>query len=332
MTLERARLRRLPEPATIEEYEQAAAELEGVLRELPGVVAIYRTGSVSVPGISDLDRIAVVEEGSQLPDVWNRLSPRTRYLAMHSPFAVDRQTLVRHRWFANLEPFELVWGEPVAVEKPPIPEYSDLLVAAESLVVDALKLLKQQSTGRVKVRPLLCELNNLRRDLVLAGVDRTDAPNAWSLAEGVTRLRAAWWSLPPKERSMQFRELLASARSAVHEALAALPIATTKHARPLRLAREWSNVALVAANGSRDADQRLWLRIIPGRAAQRAWHLYHYEIGIPDSVLALIGGGDGTHDRFRSERRDIVRRYLEFAAKSAPAYSGLGTAGVFLNE
>lgn len=331
MTLERARLSQLPEHATMEEYDHAAGELEGLLRELPGLVAIYRSGSVSVPGISDLDRVAVVEDGVRLPSLWDRLSPRTKYLAMHTPFAVDRRTFTCHRWFSKLEPLELVWGERVEIEQPPVPGYGGLLFAAESLVVSALKLIKQEAIGRVKVRPFLCELNNLRRDLVLAGVDRADAPNAWTLADWIADLREAWWDLDPQERLVQIRAFLARARAAVDEALGALPIAASNRPQPLRLACEWSNVALVAANGRRGANGSVWLGIVPRRMAQRIWHLHPYEFAVPERVLALISGSDGAHDRFRNERRDIVRRHLAFAAQNARGYSRLGAAGAFLD-
>src|SRR5438128_1095360 len=82
--LEEVRLTRDPQPARSREYEDAAAEMEALLLELPGLIAIYRAGSVSVPGISDLDLVCVIEEpNAPLPSLWERLAPRTRELAMH---------------------------------------------------------------------------------------------------------------------------------------------------------------------------------------------------------------------------------------------------------
>jgi hypothetical protein len=185
----RARLTRFPSPARQDDYARASAELESRLRELPGVVAVYRTGSVSVPGISDLDRIAVVRPGSRVPSIWPRLSAETRKLAMHSPFLLDTTTFARHSWLADLQPLDLAWGDEVDVEARPEPEHIELLIAAEGLVISLLKLVKQAHVGQVKVRPVLCELNNLRRNLSLARLERSGAPAAWSLADQVTRLR-----------------------------------------------------------------------------------------------------------------------------------------------
>src|SRR5205085_4610358 len=63
-----------PERASPRDYAEAAAELEGLLVELPGALAVYRFGNVGAPGISDLDRLVVVERPDAVPDVWNRLS------------------------------------------------------------------------------------------------------------------------------------------------------------------------------------------------------------------------------------------------------------------
>src|SRR4051794_19503199 len=82
------RLTRWPRPISPNEYVSAASELEEALTTVPGAVAVYRFGSIGAPGISDLDRIVVVEDGGPpIPDLWRALSEQTRQVAMHSPFA-----------------------------------------------------------------------------------------------------------------------------------------------------------------------------------------------------------------------------------------------------
>jgi hypothetical protein len=190
------RLLRYPLPASLEDYGHAADELDSKLLELPGLVALYGAGAVSAPGISDVDRIAVVDGHRPVPSVWERLSGRTRYLAMHTPFLVDTATFRRHRWFAHLEPLELLHGPEVGLESPPDPGYARRLAGAESLVIMALRLVKQIWTAQVKVRPLLCELHNLRHDLTLGGLGRDRASDAWAVADEVGALRKTWFRRP----------------------------------------------------------------------------------------------------------------------------------------
>jgi hypothetical protein len=331
MSVTRARLTRLPAPASLEDYARASAEMESRLRELPGIVAVYRTGSVSVPGISDLDRIAVVRPGSRVPAIWSELSAETRLLAMHGPFLVDTTTFARHRWFADLQPLELAWGDSLDIEARPAPEHIELLIAAESLVIAVLKLVKQAAAGRVKVRPTLCELNNLRRDLSLARLDRDDAPEAWSLADEVTRLREEWWNLPASQRSSRFRALLDQSLPATAKALRALSARSNGGGqnRHFRLHGVWDNVTLEAGD-----PVAAWKpgRLSPATArstplAEAVWRWSARTVAVPGSVISLLERSPG-YEELRAERREILQRYVDFLA-TTKSYSGIGAAGVF---
>jgi hypothetical protein len=337
-----ARLTRFPERAEPQEYERASEELEEWLARLPGAMAIYRTGSVSVPGISDIDRIAVVNGLGPAPEIWSRLSPRTRYLAMHGPFLSDAETFARHRWFADPHPLTLAWGRPLAVEQDPGGELGASLLAAEGLVVAALRLAKQAVTGRVKVRPLLCELNTVKLHLELAGLDRPTAGRAWQLADDVTRLRTAWFgpAAGRRERIDALRSLLRDALPAVAEAVAALAARRSfdLDAGPqlgsLRLRGPWSNVLLLPGGGLEISVRRaVGGRALPrgaGRLAELRWRLARVELRLPTSVAALLTGADDAQAEFLRQRREIVRRYSEFMAASARDYSAIGLAAVFL--
>jgi hypothetical protein len=328
----RHRLTRFPVPVADREYAVAASELEERLRGLPGVVAVYRTGRVSAPGISDLDRVAVVASTYAVPDIWRLLSERTRHIAMHTPFLVDVQTFRRHRWFADLEPLEITWGDPLVVEERPVPDYCETLLATEALVVTALKLVKQNFVAHVKVRPLLCELNNLARDLNLARVERSDAPRAWALADYVRRVREEWWELPHGERGRRVERLLSLAIPSVAEALQSLSAALDVGVRdaPLRLNGAWRNVWLVPG----ELDSRRPLRKISifersRQLSEAQWQWMPRRVGVPSPILSFLNGAGGhSFDEFHIERQRVVRRYRNFLRRS-PGYSSLGTAHVF---
>jgi hypothetical protein len=333
MTLS-TRLTTFPQPAEVEEYEHAAVELENRLQELPGVIALYRTGNISVPGISDIDRVAVVRNDSLLPVFWKRLQPRTRYLAMHSPFAVDEETFARHRWFASLEPLEIICGREISIAETPNPDESDLLLATESLVVARLKLIKQAMTGRTKVRPFLCELNNVRRDLVLARLEPEDVPAAWDLADEVTRARREWWSLTERDRVDAVRSIQRHAPGAIDEALRAVSLRLGRYpkAEQLELGGPWSNVTL-CGNGFPAAKNRY--SVVPrvfaghsGKIAEARWRSLRQSVVVPPAIIGSLNGSLGSAS-YRRTRRDILRRYRDFIRQRAPTYAALGHAEVF---
>lgn len=317
----------LPRPATFAEYSQAGEELEHALIRLPGAVAVYRYGSITAPGISDLDRLVVTEDDRLVPPIWPRLSERTRYLAMHTPTRVTAETFRRHRWFADLGKLELVWGSAVSIEERPVPEYSEPLLAAEALVVMALKLLKLSVTNRAKVRSWLCELSNIRVDLQFARIERTDAPRAWALADEVAHLRQEWWEIPPEERRTRVVALLEAGLPAVNQALHAFPEpddAPVAH-RPLNLGAPWKHMRLHAGI-PRPRSRRASAGGIIGRSrrlGESLWRLRERELYLPAGVVALVAGPPpDAYVTFRSERDRLLEKQ-RISIASTPGYSGV---------
>jgi hypothetical protein len=329
----------LPHPATPEDYARAAEEIESLLSSLPAIVAVYRTGSVSAPGISDLDRIAVVERDVSVPPIWPRLSERSRRVAMHTPFLADVDSFRQHRTFAFVEPLELASGESVQIDARPLPEYSEPLIAAESLVVGLVRAVKQTTTGRLKVRSLLCELNNLRHALTLGRLGRTEGSEAWAVADDVAELRARWFELPDVERRRLVCDLAGRTAPALVGALGALGerVDLAPARRELRLGPPWSNVVLVAdarATGEVRGAPRPGSRLArSARLSELRWRRARPRIPVHPGVLALLASGgaeSGERGAFRDQRDRVVRDYRAFLATQGRGYSGLGFASAFV--
>jgi hypothetical protein len=300
---------------------------------LPEVIAVYSFGSIQALGISDIDRIAVVDGEGSVPEIWSRLSPMTRILAMHTPFLTDSVTFERHRWFADLGVPELVSGRMIEVEERPMPEYTEPLLSAEALVIMSLKLAKQAVTGRVKIRPLLCELNNLKRDLSLARLQRADAGAAWALAEEVGHLRKSWWEMEEGQRRLRTRALLAQAPGALAAALAALSkrLHEGEAVTPMHMTAEWSNVTLVPSILQNDHPAFGANFIgLSRRLGEARWRWIARRFEVPAPVLRLLGGPlQPEYEEFRVRRADLVRRHSEHLL-SSPGYSAIGLARVYL--
>jgi len=330
-----ARLSRYPRPARVEEYERAGAEIEALLRDIPGIVAIYRTGGISAPGISDIDLIAVTERGvSTVPSIWPGLSSRTRDLAMHSPFLVDVDTFVKHRWFAYLDPLERAWGDTIDVEEPPAMDLCRELIGMEGLVYGLLRLAKQAVSGRVKVRPTLCLVHTLAHDLRLLGLDHTRDPDGWAVVGEVDQLRRSWFDLEADHggRERRFRAVVSAAYRA---SLSTLEIASLEPDGVMlsrassRLGEPWTNVVVVATSGD-SADLRVtWQIPVPlrsrfPRVAELAWRLSRLELVVPMDLSR--GERRPEAQRVIDERTRLVRRYREQFVRRNPTYSPIGIA------
>jgi hypothetical protein len=328
----------MPKPVQAHDYATASEEIEGLLRQLPGIVAIYRTGGVSAPGISDLDRIAVVEGHEPVPVVWHELSDRSRYLAMHTPFLVDQATFRRHRWFAYIEPLELSVGSAVELEDRPSPELSEVLMGAESLMSCLFRLVKQVLTGRLKVRQFLCELHNLRHGLRLARLDPADVPSAWQLVEDVSHLRTTWFSSSQSLNTELVTDLADRALPALLEALWILgersDSVNDDAARAIKPGAPWSNVRLVPSDSMPSLVHGVRPIGFPlsrsARTAELRWRGMHPRIPLHPGALALLAGTSPQHREFRAARDEIVGSYRRFLDTHGDGYSGIGLAIPFL--
>jgi len=325
-------LDRMPTHAASREYEQTAAVMKDRIALLPGLRSVYSTGSVSVPGISDLDLIAVVDGNGPFPSVWGVLSERERYVAMHTPFLVDVETFARHRWFAHIDPLVLVLGEGVEIEDPPHPEPLALLAGVEGLIAMRLKLEKQRRTARLKVRPTLCELNNLRHDLRLAGLPETAAPRAWAVVSEVTELRAVWWQLGATEQKVRSMSLAASAITALDDALEKCSSTELSHpdVGDLRLSRAWRNVTLVADSATRCGGLGKALPLTLSRRSHRLsevrWRTLRCRLPMPTAVRALLHDAATGTSQCLDQRRRLLNRYLLFMADHGKGWSSIGLA------
>ena len=307
--------------------------MEQALASLPGATAVYKYGSVKALGISDIDRIAVIDGAGSLPDVWSRLSQPTRDLAMHTPVLVDVATLEHHRSFADTGTLEHVWGETLEIRQRPAPEYSEPLLAAEGLVVMALRRAKAAVTRRIKVRAFLCELGNVHIDLRLARLGRGKAPRAWQLAEEVRRVRDAWWTLDESQQRSCVLDLFADAPSALSEALEAIDAdgrEVLAHPQPLRLGATWGNITLLPGKTSVPTAPDKKLVIHSRRLGEARWRWISRQVRMPAGVIALLAGPPPPeyHD-FRRDRDELVRNYQEFLA-AHPGYSAIGLGSLFL--
>jgi hypothetical protein len=329
-----------PSPVSREEHVRAAVEIEERLASVPGIVAVYRTGGVSAPGISDIDRVAVLERPVSIDSVWSDLSESTKAIAMHTPFGVDKDTFERHRWFAHLAPLDLVSGDGVPSGDSALGQHGLRLLGVEGLVISLLKLLKQRSMGRLKARPLLCELHALRHSLQHAELTPGVARAAWRLIEDVTEARQTWFQQQPPDRKARVRAIAGQAPSALLDALDRLPAADETHEdapKPLPMSAPWGNVTIVHAGGPADPAATFRVSRTAGltsrsrRLPELGWRLRSYRLAIPPVALAwLHRPRDPDMASLRAERDRIVHRYAEFVDACGGGWSSIGFARSFL--
>lgn len=341
MTRSALRLVDFPRALDHDDYRAASEEIERFLQDLPGFVALYRLGSVRHAGISDLDRIAVVEMGDPVVSIWPHLSPDARYVAMHGPFLVDLETFRSRRWFTHLTGLELVGGEDVPVDEPIDPARCDLHLAAEGLTLLTLKLVQQARTGRVKVRSTLCEFHAMRFSLVLAGLDERLAPEAWRFVHAVRATRDGWFASPEHRRPELMTSLMQRAPSALLDSLLAIDAQLGEAAdspRRMALGSPWDSTTLVAtepallgAAYTRILRYTSLAPVIGGsrRAGALRWRMASTPLPIPPAVLGLLSETRRAATPLHQTRQRVISSYARFLATRGQGFSQIGLGGPF---
>lgn len=192
---------KIPRPCDPEAYESATKKIADHAEELTNVIAVYRIGNVASPGISDLDIVIVVKDGTHLSQegILANLSADERYTLMHGLFCVN-ETFWRNRYlffkFDNLSHLRGRYDEPEDLP-PKWLEWSALRIALQHLIRVYSGLSAQLCLRFLKVRSLLCELNALRYDFETISplVNRRLASDFSDYLENVKQVRAHWFHM-----------------------------------------------------------------------------------------------------------------------------------------
>ncbi len=201
LTEKRLELVDMPRFFSLKEYEETVSKVVAHLSRFQEVVAIHQIGSISAPGISDIDIVVVFADVSGR---WKRagysriLNQRDRYRLMHSLFAISTNLYSRNDLLPPIFTSQLLHGTDVpanlvlsAQELSAVRE----IYAVEYVLANIFNLYQQVHAGRLKVRGLLCSFKALAHDLDLLSDERMRM-EVREFQERVCRLRANWWNDP----------------------------------------------------------------------------------------------------------------------------------------
>jgi hypothetical protein len=185
--------RRVPAGA----YETAAVKISSALSREPGVHSVFQFGAVKVPGISDLDLVAVFEPGRTrlMVDPTAGLDDNERYTLMHGLFALPLPVYSQLHLLVPINTMVQRWG--TLPPPPPLPlndEESVLLLrlqASRYLVEGLFNLGEQFLSHRLNTRKLLCILRGLAQDLIILG-----NPRGPLIRDSIDEIRNNWWDDP----------------------------------------------------------------------------------------------------------------------------------------
>jgi hypothetical protein len=195
-----------PAPALREEYDRAIASVVEQLKEAQGIIAIYRFGNITSPGISDIDLLAVFEDGLSCELTgFEKMNARHRSLFTHGVMALCKSHFIGRQQFTIWSDDHLVWGTQPAIDKSLVPSADDASIlkrqiAIEYLLINYIDLCIQQYYHIINVRSSLQHFKGVVYDLDFLSVGEHPLRSHLAI---IKKWYAAWFTAPPSPKEFK---------------------------------------------------------------------------------------------------------------------------------
>jgi hypothetical protein len=189
-----------PQPVALNDYTMAVDSMTEHLKTLPGLLSVYQIGGFGAPGISDIDMVAVFEDGySTQADPQADLRGNPRYLFCHQLFGTSRAFFNESRLYTSFHNYRLLHGEELRDGAPTPDAATEAMMqrqlAHEFLIRMWINMIVERGYGVYKVRNLLLQGNGLRYDLEFLNAN----PKRFSAClDTIMKWRACWFEARPK--------------------------------------------------------------------------------------------------------------------------------------
>jgi hypothetical protein len=176
-----------------EEYSLLTDKIVSKFKSADEVLAIYQLGSVSTPGISDLDLLFIFKEDIYFkPDVKKGLNDISNYILIHNPYGATVKYLKESVGRTFYNNFKVLYSE-ISLNELPDKIYNLRIIKQECieyLLKFYINFSTQMGIKILKVRNLLLEIKALKQDLDILGF--TDHKIYYLIEENIS-IRNNWY-------------------------------------------------------------------------------------------------------------------------------------------
>ncbi len=204
-----------PKPLKPQDYSRAVSGIIDAAQNTGLAVAVYTSGSVSVPGISDLDIWIVFKDRARISwrDFKKALRPEHTKPLLHTPFALHQRVFPGLSYLTDTRGLRLVWGQELRMLPVENPGVVHGAVAGRFAAARLVSLSKVLFFNRARVWSLLCQLNGIKHNYSLLGL-----PEPEQLIR-IQDLRQNWFEMG-HERFERLLSLIHDARNLLLDFLA----------------------------------------------------------------------------------------------------------------
>ena len=192
----------LPRKYTLKDYKNSTDKIVKKYSKTRNLVSLYEWGSVSTPGISDIDIVFVFHDRKIAPLPLSKRSfylndNKTRYLCRHPFVFINEKSLNNIRYVNHHINFNLLFGKNCKIKKLSSKDTHQVKV---SLLNDLIirhyprDFLSQLINKKINVRDTMLRLNSLRYTLSTFESLTKKKNKSWNLtAKDIKRLKKNWF-------------------------------------------------------------------------------------------------------------------------------------------
>ncbi len=197
------RLINFPHFVSIDQYHTAINKMLERVCQLPQVVSVYNIGSVSNPGISDIDMVVVTRHGATVnTNFLQPLTPNERYLFTHNLYAISEGHFANAEYFTFFHNYSLAYGTDIRTHNGPSANDVEILkrqVAKEFIIKMYIHLFVQEKYKVLRIRDLLLHVKALMYDFEFLGITEGKVV---SLVQTLINWRKIWFTKQPGEKEI----------------------------------------------------------------------------------------------------------------------------------
>lgn len=195
-----------PVPAKREDYDSAIDSVIQQLQNAEGLLAIYRFGNISSPGISDIDLLAVFENDVHCSmSGFEQMPPHLQKLFTHGVMALSKKHFQGRRQFTLWSDDHLVWGNEIETDANLFPTPEEIIIlkrqiAIEYLLINYIDLMIQSHYKILNLRSSLQHFKGVVYDLDFLSVGEHPLRNHLAI---IKTWYAEWFTNPPSKKEIE---------------------------------------------------------------------------------------------------------------------------------
>jgi len=206
------------------DYIDALQQYISYIRGFSDVISVYQFGSVSIPGLSDIDLLIILQDqlaASKAKDYRiERFNKKVRYIFMHQPFILNEFVFQNLNQLFYINNLKYIFGRELSIQAIDEGQQQELMLVIniKRLSVLLRNFSSYISANSVSSRECLVNLNSLKYTIHCLGLIFNVHKEEWlQYIQQVENLRKDWFHLASDDANQQLSKLLYLALGIVNE-------------------------------------------------------------------------------------------------------------------